>query len=425
MPSFLKVWGPVVILAVILLFFGFRYVNPPPSSEINIATGRADGVYYQFAQQYQPILQREGFKLNIIETAGSEEAMTLLAEGQVDVAFIQGGVVAQQNTDQLVSLASLFYEPVWLFHRKELEHNNYLSDLTGKKLAIGEQGSGTAKLVARLLAVNNVDSSNSQLLSLKSNDAYTALSAGEIDAQAVVMGASAPLLSKLFTHPEIELMSFRRALAYSRQFSYLKPLTISGGMISLQDNIPNKQVELIAATSNLVATQQLHRDLVRVILKTATQVHKQGGIFEQTGEFPNSLYVDIPMDPDAELYLQSGDTWLERTLPFSIASNIKRLIILLLPLLTLLIPLVKGALPLYRWRIRFKIFRWYEVLKEIDSKLNQFDAQQLQDEIAHVNKLLDEVNEQTNVPLSYMGEYYDLQLHINLVLEKLERKTTQ
>jgi hypothetical protein len=127
------------------------------------------------------------------------------------------------------------------------------------------------------------------------------------------------------------------------------------------------------------------------------------------------------MDPDASLYLESGDTWLERTLPFSVATNIKRAIILILPLLTLLIPLVKGMLPLYRWRIRFKIFKWYEVLRDIDSNINQLEAQDVSDEIIRVKTLFKEVKDQTNVPLSYMGEYYDLQLHINLVLEKLER----
>lgn len=228
-------------------------------------------------------------------------------------------------------------------------------------------------------------------------------------------------MSELVKEPSIEILSFKRALAYSRQLPFLKPLTIGEGMISLKDNIPSQQIELIAATANLVATEELHRDLVRVILKAATKVHRSSGIFERTNEFPNNLYVDIPMDPDADLYLQSGDTWLERMLPFSVASNIKRLIIILLPLLTLLIPLTKGALPLYRWRIRFKIFKWYEVLKEVDSRVTQLKDDEINEEIARVTKLLYEVKDQTDVPLSYMGEYYDLQLHINLVLEKLER----
>ena len=425
MPSFLKLWIPVVLLTIVLVVVAFRYVNPAPPTSITIATGRADGVYYQFAQQYQTLLRREGFELTIIETAGSTAALELLRNKEVDVAFVQGGVAGTSGNGHLVSLASLFYEPVWLFHTKGLENINYLSDLEGFRIAIGEQGSGTATLAKTLLAENQVTENNAELRSLNTGDAFSAIQASELDAFISVMNASSPRLIDMFQSSDIELMSFRRALAYSRQFSYLTPLTIGEGMISLQDNVPDKQVELIAATANLVATTDLHRDLVRVILKTATKIHKQGGIFERSNEFPNSLYVEIPMDKDAELYLESGDTWLERTLPFSIASNIKRLIILILPLLTLLIPLVKGALPLYRWRIRFKIFRWYEVLKEIDSKISQYSNAEIEEEIVHVTRLLNEVNEQTNVPLSYMGEYYDLQLHINLVLEKLERVSKQ
>lgn len=421
MPSFLKLWTPVVILTIVLVVVAFRYVNPAPPTTISIATGRADGVYYQFAQQYQSQLRREGFELAIVETAGSTEALELLRNKQVDMAFVQGGVAGSSGNEQLVSLASLFYEPVWLFHSKQLENINYLSDLEGTRIAIGEQGSGTATLATTLLAANDIEEGRVELRWLNTTAAFSAVQSSEIDALISVMNASSPRLIEMFQNPDIELMSFRRALAYSRQFNYLTPLTIGEGMISLEDNVPNKQVELIAATANLVATTELHRDLVRVVLKTATNIHKQGGIFERNNEFPNSHYVEIPMDKDAELYLESGDTWLERTLPFSIATNIKRLIILILPLLTLLIPLVKGALPLYRWRIRFKIFRWYEVLKEIDARISQLSKTEIEEEIVHVTNLLNEVNEQTNVPLSYMGEYYDLQLHINLVLEKLER----
>ena len=421
MPSFLKLWIPIILVTIISVIVVFKYVNPPPPNTISIATGRSVGSYYQFAEQYKPLLKAEGFELEIIETAGSKAALELLNNGEVDIAFIQGGVRNETTNNNLVSLASLFYEPLWVFHNQTIIKTDYLSDLQGLRLAIGEQGSGSQELSLDLLSENQISRSNTQLLSMSTADAYLALEQGEIDAFFTVMNAKAPLLKELFNKPDIEVMSFRRALAYSRQFNYLQALTIGEGMISLQDNIPAKQIELIAPTANLVATTELHRDLVRVILKTARKVHEQGGIFEQINEFPNDRYVDISMDPDASLYLQSGDTWLERTLPFSVAANIKRIIILLLPLLTLLIPLVKGALPLYRWRIRFKIFKWYEVLKEVDSNVSQLSDEQVREEIKRVTTLFNEVKDQTDVPLSYMGEYYDLQLHINLVLEKLER----
>lgn len=420
MPTFLKTWIPIVLITLVALVIAFKYVNPAPPSTIKIATGRADGVYYDFAQQYKTKLAAEGYTLEIVETAGSQAALELLNKQEVDVAFVQGGV-AQGSNENLATLASLFYEPVWLFHRNDLAELSYVRDLQGLKVAIGEQGSGTQLLALKLLSENDITDNNTTLLSMATKEAEQALLNSEIDAFITVLNASSSLLSDLVKEPTIEIMSFQRALAYSRQLTFLKPLTIGEGMISLRDNIPSRQIELIAATANLVATTELHRDLVRVILKSATQVHKTGGIFEKTNEFPNNLYVDIPMDPDADLYLQSGDTWLERTLPFSIASNIKRVIILLLPLLTLLIPLIKGALPLYRWRIRFKIFKWYEVLRDIDSRVTQLKDDEINQEIERVTKLLYEVKDQTNVPLSYMGEYYDLQLHINLVLEKLER----
>ena len=154
MPKFLKTWIPIILLTIIALIVAFRYVNPAPPSTVTIATGRADGVYYDFAQQYRALLAREGFNLEIVETAGSQAALELLSQGEVDVAFVQGGVAGSETAAHLTTLASLFYEPVWLFHRNELSELTYLKDLQGLRVAIGEVGSGTQLLALKLLAEN-------------------------------------------------------------------------------------------------------------------------------------------------------------------------------------------------------------------------------------------------------------------------------
>jgi len=88
--------------------------------------------------------------------------------------------------------------------------------------------------------------------------------------------------------------------------------------------------------------------------------------------------------------------------------------IFLLPLLTLLLPMFRIAPPLYRWRIRRRIYKWYRVLKKIDDDLSSSDtAANLDNEIVSLRQLDREVNS-TIVPLSYMQEFYQLRMHIEM-----------
>ena len=131
--------------------------------------------------------------------------------------------------------------------------------------------------------------------------------------------------------------------------------------------------------------------------------------------------LDTSINKEAQNYLTNGDSWLESIFPFWIASQIDRLKILLIPLLTLLFPLFKGILPLYAWSIRSKIYKWYKRLDVLE-KTSELSKQELEKSVADLLLLKSEVQEQTKVPLSYKGEYYNLLLHIDLVAKEIKLK---
>ena len=90
-------------------------------------------------------------------------------------------------------------------------------------------------------------------------------------------------------------------------------------------------------------------------------------------------------------------------------------------MITLLLPVFKVAPPIYRWRIRSKIYRWYKDLSWADEILHE---QPTDEEITvHLEALrqLEQEVAQVEVPLSYMDEYYSLRMHVQLILAKLER----
>lgn len=427
--DFCKVWIPIIILAGIGFYIAFQFVEPAPPKELSIATGREGGAYYTFAQEYKESLYKQGFTLNIQPIAGSVEALEYLLANKVSAAFVQGGTAAPfKSTEKLSALASLFYEPLWLFHRKE-QTMNYLTDLRGKKVAIGEAGSGVQALALQLLQDNDVIKENTPFVEIPNQQAAEQLIAGKLDAVFFVMSPTAPLVSTLLHDPNVELMSFKRALAYSSRYKFLTRVVIGEGLIDLKNNIPKEDKVLLAATTNLIVRNDIHPDLIRLLLKQAIEIHKKGGLLEEPGKFPSEKLTELSMNEDAARYLRSGPPWLEKIFPFWLASMIDRLKVLLIPLLTLALPLFKSALPIYSWRIRSRIYRWYGSVRDIDRRADELSELKtdtprkrldlIEEEIKRFKLIQKELNEQLSVPLAYMSEFYTLRLHLLLISNKL------
>jgi len=233
----------------------------------------------------------------------------------------------------------------------------------------------------------------------------------------IVTSPNSKIVKDLLSTISINLFSLKRVQAYNQKYKYLSQLTLYEGTMNMYKNIPSENKSILATTANLVSTSSLNDELVRIFLKQVKKVHKTQGIFEQQNQFPSLDNLDTTISKEAKKYIQNGDSWLEKLFPFWIASNIDRLKLLLIPLLTLFFPLFKGVFPLYKWSIRAKIYKWYEKLDEIYAdKLNSDDA------IVQINKLKSEIQKHTKVPLAYKGEYYDLLLHIDLIKNNYEIK---
>jgi TRAP transporter TAXI family solute receptor len=415
-----KVWIPIIAVVLLSLIIAYQFVEPAPPTEARIATGRVGGGYHTFVLEYQKRLANEQFQLDIQPTAGSIEVLKRLKSGEVSIGLVQGGTGNTRSSEGLQSLGSLFYEPLWVFHRKN-QPLEYLFELRGKRLAVGEEGSGTRPLALQLLKDNHITQDNTTFLDLSSKTAAQQLTAGEIDAAFFVMSPTAMLISELLHNSELELLSLKRDLAYSSRYPFLTSVKLGEGMIDLENNLPREDKTLLATTATLVASEDLHPSLVYLFLMTAIEVHKAGGLFEKPDQFPSERFVEFPMNKEASYYLQNGPSWLQRIFPFWIATMLDRLKIMLIPLIAVMFPLLKGAVPLYQWGIRFKIFRWYDRLSKVDRKISQLsELSDIEKEFQQMTKLQHEIIEQVSVPLSYMGEFYALRMHIELVLERLE-----
>ena len=417
--KFLTISVPILLLIIGSFYITSQFIQPPVKKELVIATGSPTGNYYTTALAYQALLKEEGIDVKIINSAGSVENLELLKQNKADIAFVQNGIAGNQHNVEL--LASIYYEPLWIFYKNNQYTMDYVIQLIGQKIAIGQAQSGTEHLSKMILNDNGVNSSNSTLLNFSTMHAKEKLINGEIDALFIVSSASSQAIQELLENPNINVLSIKRAKAYSQKYAFLEALNLYEGTIDLYKNLPDEDIRLLATTANLVVNNNVPPELIRILMKKVQFLHSQKTLFAKDYQFPNTNNTNLAINEDAQKYLQNGDSFLETIFPYWIASNIDRLKILLIPLLTLLFPLFKGVIPLYQWTMRSKIYRWYDEVNKIDKEIPMMDKDNLELHAIKLEEMKLEIQKETKVPLSFMGEYYNLIMHIDMILAKIDK----
>lgn len=420
----LPIYLPLALLLAAVVAAAAHWVKPLPPDRLVFAAGPAGGAYDAVAQRYRERLAREGIALEIVTTRGTVENLALLRGDtrRADAALIQGGVGTGAPGEGLEALGSVFYEPVFVFHQRGLELVR-LSQLVGRRVAIGPEGSGTRSLALRLLARNGVTEANATLLPAGTTEAIRGLVGGEIDAGFFVIAHPLPSLDALFRAPGLELFAFERAEAYKMSFPFVSAVTLPSGSIDLAADIPSRDVKLIAPAAGLVVREDLHPALKNLLVRVAREIHAGQQLFSPSGRFPSLDHLDHPINSYARRNIESGPSFFARFLPFWVAVWGERLLILLLPLLGILLPLARITPPLFRWQTERRIYRWYRHLGHLEQEARNSPAD---DASRAIRAQLDELHarvRRVRVPLSYAKQLYDLREHIDFVRGILDERT--
>jgi TRAP transporter TAXI family solute receptor len=411
---------PVIVALAIGVAAANRFAGPLPPRTLSISTGREGGAYHDFAVEYRTLLARDGFTLEVRPSAGSIETLRRLSRGEVEAGFVQGGTATGREVAGLSSLGSVFLEPIWVFHRGSLRVGA-LADMRGRRVAVGEEGSGTRELALQLLANSGVTAANAALIDVGGEEAATGLGTGSLDAAFFVMSPRAPLVQRLVHERDLALLPERRHLAYAGRYSYLTTVQVGEGMLDLSANIPGADIRLLAVAANLVVRDSLHPDHVRLLLRAAEQVHRRKGYFEEEQQLPSAMLAELPLHEDARRYFRDGPSWLERRLPFRIAGLVDRLVLVLLPVLALLPAFFRGVLPVLERRGRSRIMSFYPRLREVDREADFLSLEAVEDEIVRLQAIDQEVMER-HVADRFLCDLYNLRAHIALVLARLEAR---
>ncbi len=418
--------GPLVVVAVALLGAAYWWLDPNPPKHIILASGPAQSAYAEFGKRYARQLAQNGIQVKLVETEGSSANLQLLREGKVDLGFVQGGSdeTAANLESGIESLGSLFVEPLWLFYREQAAKTatgksafSSFGQLKGLRINVGTAGSGVPALMEKIFEVNRLDLATLTLSKLEQTPATVAFLSGETDALVFASAPESAMVQMLLQTPGVRLLDFNQNEAYSRRFAFLAPVTLPRGVVDLAGDVPNADVRLVAPTTSLLARDGVHPALLQLFSQASLKLHGGAGWFNRAREFPNSANTEFPLAQEAERTLKSGVPLLQRYLPFSLANLVERMWLALGIIVAVLLPLSRIVPPMYQFRIRSRIFRWYGQLRDIEERLGEQPetsnalAQELDALDAHVEKI--------TVPLSYADELYSLRNHIDLVRQKL------
>jgi TRAP-type uncharacterized transport system substrate-binding protein len=428
--------GPFILIALALLVAAYVVLDPTPPKRVVLATGPELSAYAKFGELYREELKRYGIQVELRQTLGALQNRRLLrdAKERVDIAFVQGGSSESARlTDdekekliELISLGTVAYDPVWIFYRtesaKKLNRDAVVTSipqLRGWRVNVGARGSGTPGLMSKILFANGVERDELKRSNLDETSAVVSLLEGNLDAAVLVSAPESQMVQMLLQTPGIKLFEFAQAESYARRYPFLNPVALPRGVVDLARDVPARDIPLIATTTSLLAREDIHPALVQLFVQAAARIHSDPGWIARAGHFPNAQRGEFDLAKDAARYYQSGPPFLQRYMPFWLANLIDRMWVALFSIIAVLIPLSRLLPPLYEFRVRSRIFRWYRNLRQIES--DHEHGEKTPPELLGALDKLEARVAAIAVPLSYTDEVYTLRTHIELVRERLNK----
>ena len=419
--------GPLLLLGGGLLVAAYWWLDPQPPRQVRLATGPAGSAYAGFGEGYAKALARERIQVASIASEGALDNLAHLRAGTADVGFVRGGMAdpAADTEAGIVSLGSLFYEPIWIFYRRDLAiarrqpggELQRLEHLRGLHVNVDQDGSGVPQIVEKLLVLNQLKPTDLQLSNLAPDAAGEALRQGRLDAAVLISAPQSGLIRTLLRDPAIALMGFEQNEAYSRHLPFLVTVSLPRGVVDLAADVPPQDVPLLATTTALLAREQTHPALRQLFAQAALGLHGGAGWFNGARDFPNTRTSELPVSAEGDRAINGTPPAWARYLPFWAGNLLERMWLVVGGLLVLMLPLSRVVPPLYTFRVRSRVFRWYARLREVEAKLESGAGERdaLLDELDE----LDRVTHRIAVPLSYAEELYALRNNIYAVRKRL------
>jgi len=424
--SLLTVSFAVVTLGIVAaIWLVFVLVRSMPPRAVTMATYPEGSLNAELVKRYREALAHDGVELKLAPSSGAVESLERLRDPRsgISVALIPGGITTQQESPGLVSLGTLFYQPVWVFSRgRLLQKHGQLRDL---RISIGPEGSSSRTLSLKLLVgAGMIDQESAVLLPFTPSESAQKLIRGEIDAAIFLDGWASPAVQQLLRSKDIDLQSTPRVDAFVALYPYLNKLVLPAGVVDMAEPRPPTDVLLIATKSSLVVRQDLHPAIQYLLLEAAMGIHSSPGIFNSAGQFPAPESIDLPISPHARQFYKTGPPFLERHLPFWLAVFVEQPLVWLIPFVAVLYPLLRFAPTVYDWIESRRVYRLYAELKRLEDEMLLPGTGPSENDFVERLDQLEIRASRLSVPASFKPLVYALRLHIDMVRQEVRKSIT-
>jgi hypothetical protein len=422
-------WQLFTTLAVVLGIVGIVslaliHFIPAPPSKVVMATAFKGASFDYYGRQYREIFARYNVDLELRETAGSAENVKLLQDPKsgVQIGFVTGGVSDAKHAPDILSLGTVYNQPFWIFYSSN-EQLDRLSQLKGKRIAVGPVGSATRHTAEQILGRGGINSENTTLLPFAGSDADRALNDGKVDAVWIIGVAEATAVQSFLRNPNVRPMSFANAEAFTRIFPDLNRLVLPQGVIDIDHNIPPADLQLIGTPSKVLIRSDLHPEIVQLLLQTMKEVHSGSTILHRSGEYPNGTDAEYTIAPTATDFYKNGPSFMQRHLPLWLSVHVQRAIAVLVTGIAIGFPLFRFLPQFYNWITRRRLFYWYAQLKLLEASFDaNADDKHLAEKQAELDRIEDAVSH-IRFPLTFSDHVYNLRSHIDIVRRKTTSRT--
>lgn len=422
--SFVRDAWPMLLLLLIVLGIGIWFVRPAPPRQVLLDVGAAGGAYETMGKQYVEFFAKNGIKLDLVYTAGAGENIARLRDrtDPLQAAFVQGGLMRKSDAQDLASLGSVDYEPLWFFYRADRFKENDPDDshYLQQPVAIGEPGSGTYAQAMHIIKLNGIET-NHNGREMSNKDGVAAFKRGDVSAIFLVEGMQSENLQEMLRDPNARLRNFRRAAAYTKLMPFYHEVHVPEGSLDLKRNFPSHDTTMVATTTSLVIDKTMHPAIQMLFLEAAHSVNGRRTFFSRYGEFPAYKESILPESDVAKRYYSKGAPFLMDYLPFWLAEFIDRMFLLCVPLFAFAYPIIK-SMPTFRLaRVRKRINEIYGALKFLETDLiAHYEPQRRLEYI----KRLDDIEQNSlalKVPKSMGSDYYSLRSTIDFMRSWIQR----
>jgi TRAP transporter TAXI family solute receptor len=289
--------------------------------KLRIASGGTSGNYYAYASVLGEMIQKQadvpanGIPVTVRATGGSVENVRLVQAGKVDFAFVQNDIMTyayngtglfstEDAQKDFSAVAGLYPETCQIVAIRSIES---IADLQGKRVSVGDQGSGTELNALQILESYGISESGIDAQHLGFGASVVALEAGRIDAFFCTAGIPTPALSAVAASGRVRLLGISDARARNlvNAYPFYAPQTIPAG------TYPGiaEDVTTVAVQATLVAHNAVSDAAVRLVLKT---LFEQGAAFGAivTGAHLDrataTMGITIPLHPGAAAWFREN-----------------------------------------------------------------------------------------------------------------------